>query len=160
MELNKVSENIYQYMKKGSLITAGTIDKYNTMTIGWGVTGVLWGKNVFIAYVRPSRYTYQFMENNEYFTISYYDDCYKNEMGYLGRVSGRDIDKVKEAGFNPIKVGQSVSFKEAKLTILCKKIYIQDLQQNNFPEDVNNRYYPDGDVHRYYIGEIIDVIEQ
>ena len=96
MELNKVCENIYQYMKKGSLITAGTMDKYNTMTIGWGVTGVLWGKNVFIAYVRPSRYTYQFMENNDYFTISYYDDSYKSEIAFLGKASGRDIDKVKE----------------------------------------------------------------
>ena len=161
MDLNLINKNknIYENMHKGSLLTSGTIDKYNTMTIGWGVTGVLWGKDVFIVYVRPSRYTYKFMEENEYFTVSFYNDEHKKALGYLGTKSGRDTDKVKDVNFTPIKCGDSVSFKEANLTILCKKIYIQDLEQNGFPEQVNERYYPTNDVHRYYIGEIIDIIE-
>lgn len=161
MDLNLVNKNknIYENMHKGSLLTAGSLEKYNTMTIGWGVTGVLWGKDVFIVYVRPSRYTYQFMEENEYFTVSFYDDEYKKALGYLGTKSGRDTDKVKDVNFTPFACGESVSFKEANLTILCKKIYIQDLEQAGFPEKVNERYYPTNDVHRYYIGEIIDIIE-
>ena len=114
---------------------------------------------VFIVYVRPSRYTYQFMEENEYFTVSFYDDEYKKALGYLGTKSGRDTDKVKDVNFTPFACGESVSFKEANLTILCKKIYIQDLEQAGFPEKVNERYYPTNDVHRYYIGEIVDIIE-
>lgn len=159
LDLINKKASIYHNMHKGSLLTAGTIDKFNTMTIGWGVTGVLWGKDVFIAYVRPSRYTYQFMEENDYFTISFYDDEYKKELGYLGTKSGRDTDKVKDVCFTPVEVGESISFKEANLTILCKKIYYQDLDEKLFPEEVVKKYYPNDDVHRYYIGEIMDVIE-
>lgn len=159
LDLVNNKKNIYENMHKGALVTAGSINNFNTMTIGWGVTGVLWGKDVFIVYVRPSRYTYEFMEKNEYFTVSFYDDCYKKELGYLGTKSGRDFNKVADVNFTPIAIGKSVSFKEANLTILCKKIYIQDLQDEGFPEDVIKRYYPTGDVHRYYIGEIIDVKE-
>jgi flavin reductase (DIM6/NTAB) family NADH-FMN oxidoreductase RutF len=161
MDLNLVNKkkSIYENMHKGALVIAGKVDSFNTMTIGWGVTGVLWGKDVFIVYVRPSRYTYEFMENNEYFTVSFYDDEYKKAMGYLGTKSGRDTDKVKDVNFTPIKCGESVTFKESNLTILCRKIYIQDLDQKAFTEDVNQRYYPTDDVHRYYIGEIIDIVE-
>ena len=161
MDLNLVNKkkNIYENLHKGALVTAGPINNFNTMTIGWGVTGVLWGKDVFIVYVRPSRHTYNFMEENEYFTVSFYDDSFKKELGYLGTKSGRDTNKVKDVNFTPISFGESTTFKEANLSILCKKIYIQDLEIQGFPESVINRYYPTGDVHRYYIGEIIDIKE-
>lgn len=160
MDLNLINKkkNIFENLHKGALVTAGNKESFNTMTIGWGTTGVLWGKDVFIVYVRPSRYTYKFMEENEYFTVSFYDDAYKKELGYLGTKSGRDTDKVNDVKFNPIEVGASISFKEANLTILCKKIYIQDLEQDKFLPEVNERYYKDNDVHRYYIGEIIDIV--
>lgn len=162
MNLDKVfkDNSIYYHMHKGSLITAGNKDKFNTMTIGWGVTGVLWGKDVFIAYVRPSRYTYQFMEENEYFTISYYDEKYQKELGYLGTTSGRNCDKIKDVNFHPLILENGVTFAEASLTIVCKKLYFQDLDENQFPNDVLNRYYPYKDIHRYYIGEIINIIEK
>lgn len=159
LDLVNRKKNIYENLHKGALVTSGSIDNFNTMTIGWGVTGVLWGKDVFIVYVRPSRYTYEFMENNVYFTVSFYDDCYKKELGYLGTKSGRNTNKVSDVNFTPFAIGESVSFKEANLTILCKKIYIQDLEESYFPEDVVKRYYPTDDVHRYYIGEIIDIKE-
>ncbi len=162
MDLNLINKNksIFENMHKGALITAGNINSFNTMTIGWGVTGVLWGKDVFIAYIRPSRYTYKFMEENDYFTISFYDEEYKNALGYLGTKSGRDTNKVEDVKFNAIEIPNSITFKEANLTILCKKIYIQDMEEDNFPSDVISKYYSDGDVHRYYIGEIIDVFEK
>ena len=71
--------DIDKMIQEGCLLTAGTINNYNTMTIGWGMIGTIWRKKTFIAYVKPCRYTYQFMENNEYFTISFYDKEYKKE---------------------------------------------------------------------------------
>ncbi len=161
MDLNLINKkkNIYENMHKGSLVTAGTLEHFNTMTIGWGVTGVLWGRDVFIVYVRPSRFTYEFIEKNDFFTVSFYDDEYKKALGYLGTRSGRDTHKVKDVNFTPFQIGESVSFKQANLTILCKKIYIQDLDKDEIPDEVLKRYYPTDDYHRYYIGEIIEIKE-
>lgn len=165
MDLNILNKNnnIFDSMRKAALLTAGTIEDFNTMTIGWAVNGVIWGKNVFIVYVRPSRYTYKFMEENEYFTISFYDDQYKKALGYLGTKSGRDTDKVKDVNFTKETFGPSVTFKEANLSILCKMLYKQDMNGCDFPQEVLDRYYKseDGydDFHRYYIGEIIEIKE-
>lgn len=163
MDLNVLNKNnnIFDAMRKAGLLTAGTVDNCNTMTIGWAVNGVIWGKSVFIVYVRPSRYTYKFMEENEYFTISFYDDKYKKELGYLGTKSGRDTDKISDVSFTKEAFGPSVTFKEANLSILCKTLYKQDMNGLEFPKEILDRYYPNGDdFHRYYIGEIIDIKEK
>lgn len=149
--------NIYEPLKKGlSLVTAGNIKNFNTMTIGWGTIGCLWSKPVFIVYVKPIRYTYNFMEENEFFTVSFYDELYKKEMGYLGTRSGKDTDKVKDVGFHPIAVEglDAVTFEEAKHTIVCKKIYFDDFNDSVL-EDIKSKYYKDEPYHRFYIGEII-----
>ena len=165
MDLNILNKNnnIFDKMKKAALLTAGTMENFNTMTIGWAVNGVIWGKNVFIVYVRPSRYTYKFMEENEFFTISFYDDEYKKALGYLGTKSGRDTDKVKDVEFTPVAMQESVTFKEANLSVLCKLLYKQDMNGSDFPIDVLNKYYKTeegfDDFHRYYIGEIIEIKE-
>ena len=165
MDLNVLNKenNIFEKMRKAALLTAGTLDNFNTMTIGWAVNGVIWGKNVFIVYVRPSRYTYKFMEENDQFTISFYGDEYKKALGYLGTKSGRDTNKVKDVEFTPINMGNSVTFKEAKLSVLCKLLYKQDMNGSEFPQEVLEKYYKteDGynDFHRYYIGEIIEIKE-
>ena len=165
MDLNVLNKNgnIFDKMRKAALLTSGTIDNFNTMTIGWAVNGVIWSKNVFIVYVRPSRYTYEFMEKNDLFTISFYDDCYKKELGYLGTKSGRDTDKVKDVNFTPEDISGSVTFKEANLTVLCKLLYKQDMNGLDFPKEILERYYKINDdysdFHRYYIGEIIEIKE-
>lgn len=154
--MNTMSDLI-NCLKKGlCLLSAGSIDDYNTMTIGWATFGIVWSKNVCIVYVKPNRYTYEFMEKNDYFSLSFFDDSYKNEMLYLGTKSGRDCDKVKDCNFNPYSIDEfnAVSFKEAKYTIVCKKIYNDDFD-DALLEEIKKRYYINEPFHRFYIGEIM-----
>ena len=137
-----------------ALLTAGKKEDFNTMTIGWLTEGIIWGKNVLTCYVRSSRHTYSFMEEYDHFTVSFYDNCYKKDLAYLGAVSGRSENKVEKVGFNPLEVTNSVTFKEARMTILCKKIYYQDMDSTKLHDFGIEKYYPRGDYHRFYIGEI------
>ena len=152
--------NIDEMIKEGCLITAGDINNYNTMTIGWGMIGTIWRKKTFVAYVKPVRYTYQFMENNDYFTISFYDKKYIKEIGYLGSKSGRNTNKVKDVNFHPVQLDNGVTFEEAYCTIVCKKYYWSDINKENVMQIDIDRYYSNEDVHRVYYGEIIDILEK
>ncbi|MFA6627808.1 MAG: flavin reductase [Bacilli bacterium] len=149
--MNEISQKI----ANGCLLTAGPLDDFNTMTIGWGMIGTIWGKEVFMVFVRPTRYTYEFMQRHEYFTVSFYNTNFKREMSYLGTKSGKDSNKVEEVHFVPLAIGDGVTFKQAYETLLCHTIYHQDMDINCFPEAVVNRYYAGGGIHRLYIGEII-----
>ncbi|MDD4076986.1 MAG: flavin reductase [Bacilli bacterium] len=160
-KIYQFSENIFKIVGKDSaLLTAGTPSGFNTMTIGWATIGVLWGRNVLICFVRPSRYTFQFMENTDVFTVSFFDEIYNNKLVYLGSHSGRDEDKVKKCNLTPEYLAQGITFDEARLAFVCKKIYCQDLEQELIAEKIKVRYYPQGDYHRMYIGEIIDYLEK
>lgn len=152
--------NIDEMIKEGCLITAGDINNYNTMAIGWGMIGTIWRKKTFVAYVKPVRYTYQFMENNDYFTISFYDKKYIKEIGYLGSKSGRNTNKVKDVNFHPVQLDNGVTFEEAYCTIVCKKYYWSDINKENVMQIDIDRYYSNEDVHRVYYGEIIDILEK
>lgn len=145
-------------VKDGCLLTAGNIESFNTMTIGWAQVGRLWNKEVMTVYVRPNRYTHSFIEDNDYFTLTFFYPSYKKTMSYLGSVSGKDENKVQIAKLNPIQVGLSVGFKEAYTTILCKKIYKSTLNLANLEDESKKRYYTFGEVHDVYVGEIIEVI--
>jgi len=149
---------IDEMIKDGCLLTSGNINDFNTMTIGWGMIGTIWRKKTFIVYVKPTRYTYNYMENNDYFTVSFYKEQYKEAMVYLGTKSGRDTNKVKDMNFHPVPLNNSVTFKEAYCTILCKKYYYTDINQKNVPEEAIDRYYKDNCLHRVYYGEIISII--
>ena len=142
-----------------ALLTAGNSDSFNTMTISWGGLGTMWGKPVATVYVRPSRYTYQFMEKNDYFTVSFYAESYRKALSLLGTLSGRDCNKVSEAGLTPIPTEGSMTFHEARVTLLCKKIYRQDMDLSAMPKDVVEEYYNGNSVHTMYIGEVIKIIE-
>lgn len=141
-----------------ALLTAGKTDNYNMMTVSWGGVGELWGKDVCFVFVRPQRYTFEYMEQNEYFTLSFYGGEYKKELGICGSKSGRDTDKTALTGFSPIEIGESVSFKQAKVTVLLRKIAYQDMNPDGFiaPEIMGN--YAASDFHRTYVGEIVKVI--
>ena len=147
------------FSKEWALVTAGTPDNCNTMTIGWGGLGTLWSKPVVSVYVKPCRYTHSFLENNEYFTVSFFDEKYKKALGVLGTKSGRDGDKISEVGFDIVPCGESVTFKQAKFTILCKKIYRQDLDTSAMPQKVIDTYYLEEEPHTVFIGEVVDIIE-
>lgn len=155
----------YTIDQEWALLTCGVKEKFNTMTISWGGLGTIWNKPVVTVYVKPNRYTYEFIENNEYFTISFYDKEYKKDLGILGSKSGRNINKIELTKLTPEFFKNTTSFKEAKLTIICKKIYFQDLDINNInvdsiPQSEVDRFYKTEPVHRMYIGEVIDIIDK
>ena len=147
-----------QFNNKWALVCAGTVNRHNAMTISWGGLGTLWSKPVATVYVKPVRYTYQFMEENEYFTVSFYPESCRKALSVMGSVSGRDCDKDAATGLTPVPAGESVTYAQAEVTLLCKKIYRQDLDLAQIPADAVKTYYQTEAPHRMYIGEVIDVI--
>ena len=144
--------------QKWALLTAGSEEKFNTMTVSWGGLGTLWGKPVATVYVRTSRYTHEFMDSNEYFTVSFYPKEYKRTLAVLGSKSGRDIDKMHYEGLTARKAGGSVTFEEAEATLVCKKLFMQPLEVKRIPEDVVKTYYEGDAPHDMYIGEVVEII--
>ena len=147
-----------QFDKKWALLCAGSREHHNAMTISWGGLGTLWSRPVATVYVKPIRYTYQFMEESEYFTVSFYPEEYRSALSLMGSRSGRDCDKDAAAGLTPKEVAGTVTFEEAEVTLLCKKIYRQDLDPQNMPQDVVRSYYVTEEPHRMYIGEVVDIL--
>ena len=156
MEFN--TEIFSQFDKKWALLTAGDKDNFNTMTVSWGGLGTLWGKSVATVYVRTSRYTHEYMDNNEYFTISFFPEEYKKTLGVLGSKSGRDMDKMHESGLTAIEASKSMTFKEAEVTFVCKKLFKQCLEKENMNPDLAKQFYDGDALHDMYIGEIVDII--
>lgn len=142
-----------------ALLTAGNTDSFNTMTVSWGGIGELWNKDVCFIFVRPQRYTYEFIEKNDYFTLSFFGGEYKKELGICGSKSGRDIDKMAETGFAPLDLGESVGIKQAKVNIVLKKLAYQDMKPEGFIDQSIMNNYANNDFHRVYVGEIVRVIE-
>lgn len=153
---------LYTIDKEWALLTTGNKDKFNTMTVSWGGLGTLWHKPVVTVYVRQNRYTYELLQDNDIFTLSFYDEKYKKDLGLLGIKSGRDKDKISLTSLNPDFLEKGVSFKEAKLTIICKKIYSQRLDINNILNDKENiaKFYENDPMHEMFIGEVIDIIDK
>ena len=147
-----------EFANRWALVAAGTPSDHNAMTISWGGVGCIWGKQVVTVYVRPNRHTFTYMEGHEYFTVSFYPDNCKKALGIMGSKSGRDCDKDKEAGLTATPCGESVTYSEACRTLLCRKLYCQDMELDQFPEDVKERYYGVDPAHRMYIGEIIEIL--
>ena len=141
------------------LVTAGTQDKCNTMTASWGGLGVLWHKPVATAYIRPQRYTREFMEEQDYFTLSFFGEEYRQQLALCGKKSGRDTDKVAECGFTVLAgEGGAPYFDQAELVLVCRKAFVQLMDSNNIPEDMKQRFYPEQDYHYIYIGEIVEAL--
>lgn len=141
------------------LLTAGTEDRgYNTMTCSWGHLGCIWGSYTSLVYVRPQRYTKEFVDREELYTLSFFDGR-KQEMGYLGSHSGRDEDKVAKVGLTPVFEEDYTYFAEAKLVIVCKKLYQAPLKEEYFlDKDALENNYPHRDFHDLYVGQILKVL--
>ena len=147
--------------QRNALLTAGTADRCNTMTIGWGQAGRLWGLQTCTVYVRPERYTYQFMEDQAYFTVSVLPKDMKNAMALCGTKSGRDMDKIKECGLTVrAGAGGAPFFEEAELVLVCRTLYAQDLEPACVlpagEEKILPSYGAKGGWHRAYTGEIVE----
>ena len=154
----EISDNPFTLLNEDwMLITAGTKEKFNTMTASWGGVGVLWNKKVAFIFVRPPRYTFEFIENSSYFSLSFFAQTHKKALQYCGSHSGRGADKIKATGLSPIYSGDYIAFDEAKLILECKKIYFNDLLPAHFIDPKIDSHYPKHDYHRMYIGEIHQV---
>lgn len=148
--------------EKWMLITAGSQQRgYNTMTASWGHLGSIWGRTSTcgpsaVVYIRQSRYTKQFVDREDLFTLSVLPEQYRKALGYLGSKSGRDEDKVAAVGLTPVFDGETTYFAEAELVLVCRKLYRATLTPENIlDKTIVDRVYGDGDLHDMYIGEII-----
>ncbi|MBR2264793.1 MAG: flavin reductase [Firmicutes bacterium] len=163
------------FSKHWALVNAGTLEDFNGCTIGWGSLGNLWGRpghdgSSVTVYVHPGRYTCAYMKKCDTFTVSFFPEEYKKALGIMGSKSGRDGNKVEAAGLTPIAIGDSVTYKEASLTFLCRKVYqglfdkegiIPEVQEyyeiapKVYPVDEDGNWQP----HWMFIGEILEVKE-
>ena len=131
--------------KKWMLITAGDEEKHNTMTAIWGGVGNMWVMNVATAYIRPQRYTKEFVDAEDMFTLSFFKEDYRKALSVCGSVSGKDVeDKWKEAGLHPYAVDGTTAVEEADLIFVCKTQYTQDMKPECFDVKENDdKWYPD-----------------
>lgn len=142
------------------LVTAGNRQKFNTMTANWGGSGYLWNKPVVFVFIRPERYTYEFVESSDGFTLTFFDEKYRAALNLCGMKSGRDCDKVSEASLTPYftELGYP-AFKEARLVMECRKLYADTLTKDAFldSEPLRTHYSTKGGIHKLYIAEIVRV---
>ncbi|WP_195267151.1 flavin reductase [Eubacterium sp. 1001713B170207_170306_E7] len=141
--------------KDWMLITAEKAGKANTMTAGWGGLGVMWGKDVAFIVIRESRFTREFVDSSEHFSLTFFDEGYKKELGYLGSVSGRDEDKIARSGLTLVP-DTAPYFKEGNLALICKKLYALPMGPEGFTAgpELDEKWYADKDYHTLYVGEI------
>ena len=158
-EIKDLTPEIFRvFAERGALLTAGDRTSCNTMTIGWSQAGTLWGVPTCTVYVRPERYTHEFMESKDYFTVSVLPEGSKKTMGFCGSKSGRDTDKIAECGLTLCYgEGDAPFFDEAELVLVCKKIYVQDLDAACVLQDEPILpFYQKGGWHRAYTGKVVE----
>ena len=141
------------------LITAGTADKCNTMTASWGGLGMIWGAPAATCYIRPQRYTKEFMDREEYFTLTFFGEEYRRQLQLCGSRSGRNTNKVKECGFTVAAAECGAPyFEEAELVRVCRKRFAQPMDPDRIPQEIKTKWYPKQDYHILYIGEIVEAL--
>ena len=146
--------------KEWALISAGDKNKCNTMTVSWGGVGVHWGKNVVYIFIRDSRYTKEFIDNGEFFSMSFFDEKYRDALSYCGKESGRNVDdKFKGAGLTPAFRHNIPYPDEANLVLLCRKMAAVPITEDTFVDpQIMPKWYSDNDMHVMYVGEIIEAV--
>ena len=160
-ELNafELNENMISTIGRDwMLVTAGTEESFNTMTVSWGGVGILWNKPVVYTFIRPQRYTYEFLENSEYYTMSAYPNEYRNAKKLCGTRSGRNINKPLETGLTPVFDEKAPYFEQARLVLVCRKLYVQDLCESGATDKSILANYHGDDYHRMYVSEIVKVL--
>lgn len=146
--------------KQWALLAAGNESGFNGMTVSWGTIGILWNKNVVTVFIRPDRYTREFVEKHDRFTLSFYKEEFRKTLLLLGTKSGRDSEKMKESGLTPLFMDGTVSFEEAEMTIVAKKLYCQRMDENFIIDPKIKELYPENDYHFVYQGEILKIVEK
>ena len=143
------------------LLTSGDFHtgKYNAMTVAWGGLGIMWNMPIAMVVVRPSRYTYEFINAYDTFTVCGFPPTYRHALSLLGTKSGRDGNKIKESGLTPIThaIAAAPGFKEANLVIACRKSYFADFDPAHFMDERIEKQYSGSDYHRMLYGEILSI---
>ena len=144
------------------LVTSENGDIYNMATINWGGLGILWSRKVNMLFMRPSTLTSEFIENNDYYTVCFFDEKYLDLLRFIGHNSGRYANKMNLKGLTPVKQDGVVWYEEAKIVLVCKKMYADNIRPENIiDEKIMDRVYPDGgNFHRVYYGEVIKCYER
>lgn len=165
MTVSQLTINPITEIAKGwMLLTAGTEENgYNTMTCSWGHIGSIWGRGggmaTAVCYVRPQRYTKEFVDREDLYTLCFFPEEYKKQLAYLGSHSGREEDKVANAGLTPVFGKGFTYFAEAKLVLVCRKVYRAPLVEEGFVDkSILDDHYPSRDLHDLYIGEIVTIL--
>lgn len=166
MDIREYRPKIFDiFSTQWGLVTAGTIDDFNTMTIAWGAMGTVWGtvnekaRDTITVYVNPLRYTWKYMNENDHFSVSFFPEGYRKDLTILGSKSGRDGDKVALTKLTPKAAQHGVIFEEAEINFICKKLYQQDMQIENMADVVVEQYKTVGmPPHRMYIGQVVEMI--
>lgn len=158
LQMNPMDKIAHEWM----LITAGNDQRgYNTMTASWGHLGSIWGHNggmpTSTIFIRPQRFTKQFVDREAYYTLTFFPEEYKKALGYLGSHSGRDGDKVAAVGLTPVFDERTTWFAEASLVLVCRKLYRAPILEEGFLDrKVMDNAYPNRDFHDMYVGEIVE----
>lgn len=154
----QIKENAIKLISdEWALVAAGDRSASNMMTASWGFFGEMWGKDCVIAMVRPQRYTIEFLNKQDYFAL-----CFMGEGNSVhkicGGVSGRDTDKLAATGLTPIYDFGTVFYEQARLVVICKKIYTDEIHESGFIDKDCLSWYKDKDFHRVFIGQIERVL--
>ncbi|MCH5315131.1 MAG: flavin reductase [Eubacterium sp.] len=161
IKLTDVKENVVDLLKnRWGLVTAGNENGYNTMTVSWGAIGELWGVDMATVYIRPQRYTEEFLDKEDYFTLSFYPDEMKKQIhGVCGSKSGRDVDKAKECCITPCFDENAPFFEEAELVLVCKKAAKGKFEPSQFIDcSIEDKWYEIKDFHYIYYGAVEKVL--
>ncbi len=159
------------FEKQWALVAAGNLDRFNCCTLSWGGMGTLWNRPVVTVYLHPSRYTREFLMENDTFTVSFFPEACRKALGILGSRSGRDGDKVEDSGLTPEPLGESVGFREAELSFLCRKLYQHPFSKEDLAPELQEYYrahpavYPPDEAglwqpHWVFVGEVVRVLDR
>ena len=158
ISIENINENFIKNIgTEWMLISAGDKSGYNMMTASWGFMGVMWGVPCAVVAIRPQRYTINFVENKDYYALSFYGDD-KSIHSVCGKLSGKDVNKTEKAELTPIfdETTDTPYFKEARLVLICKKVYAQPLNESLFlDKSIPQKIYPNKDYHKMFYGQII-----
>lgn len=159
-DITKLNENFIKIISEDwMLLAAGDEKKHNEMTVSWGGMGFLWNEPVATVYVRPQRYTDLFMQQKTNFSLCVFDNTYRDMLKKAGAISGKDIDKTQELRLSPLYNKDTVYFEQARLVLLCEKVYADKIEPQNFINaDMSDKFYPNKDYHTLYIGTIKKVL--
>lgn len=155
-----VTNNVFELIGKDwMLISAKNNDKVNAMTASWGGFGVMWNKNVVYVVIRPQRYTKELVDSSNGFSLTFFDEEYRKVLNYMGKVSGRNEDKITTSKLTLMLDNDIPYYGEAKMAVFCTKLFAQEYRADSFIDSsIIPAWYPNNDFHTLYIAEINKIL--